>query len=67
MCFRPPEFSQLMTKCPACETFNPPKLEKCKKCGAELPKADPKDAKAVKAGPGANAGQPQVKRTTPPK
>jgi len=37
MCFRPPELSKLMTQCPACKTFNPPKNTKCKKCGADLP------------------------------
>ena len=40
MCFRPPELNKMMTQCPSCKGFNPPKLTKCKKCGADLPKPE---------------------------
>ena len=39
MCFRPPSFDDMMTKCPQCGAFNAPELTKCKKCGADLTQA----------------------------
>ncbi|CQR70903.1 hypothetical protein SpAn4DRAFT_1881 [Sporomusa ovata] len=38
MCFRPPSAAKSV-KCPSCGMFNPPTLEKCKKCGADMTKA----------------------------
>jgi ribosomal protein L40E len=35
MCFRPTKV-EVQTKCHACGTFNPPALDKCKKCGADI-------------------------------
>lgn len=37
MCFRPPELSKLMRKCPECGTFNKAGVQICKKCGIEIP------------------------------
>ena len=44
MCFRPVELNKLMKKCPSCQAFNPPALEKCKKCGATMQTEEPKQA-----------------------
>ena len=30
MCFRPPELNKMMTQCPECKGFNPPKLTNAK-------------------------------------
>ncbi len=40
MCFRPPSFGEMMKTCTACGAFNPPALQRCKKCGAELPESE---------------------------
>ena len=51
MCFRPPTFTKLMTKCPQCNVFNPPANKTCKKCGAELPEPEAEENAAGPAGP----------------
>lgn len=51
MCFRPPSFDEMMKKCPACGTFNPPENSTCKKCSTALPAADA-------AGTGTDAAAP---------
>ncbi|SMC37325.1 hypothetical protein [Sporomusa malonica] len=38
MCFRPPSAAKAV-KCTSCGMLNPPTLEKCKKCGVDMPKA----------------------------
>jgi hypothetical protein len=52
MCFRPPEMNRRIKRCPSCQTVNPPALNKCKKCGADLPK----EADLVTGTPGAAPG-----------
>lgn len=52
MCFRPPSFDDMMTKCPECGSFNPPENTNCKKCGADL------SAAKAAAGSDAPAGAP---------
>lgn len=59
MCFRPPSFDDMMKKCPNCQSFNPPELKKCKKCGADLPEAD-SGADAPVAAPGAPGAAPMA-------
>ena len=51
MCFRPPSFGEMMATCPNCGAFNPPDADKCKKCGADLPKDAP--AAGAPGAPGA--------------
>ena len=53
MCFRPPSFDDMMTKCPKCGSFNPPENTKCKKCGADLEKAQGEVGTAAPKAPGA--------------
>lgn len=53
MCFRPPSFDEMMKKCPSCGTFNPPELDKCKKCGADLPEGGADGSAAPMGAPGA--------------
>lgn len=53
MCFRPPSFDDMMTKCPNCGSFNPPENTKCKKCGADLEKAQGEVGTAAPKAPGA--------------
>lgn len=53
MCFRPPSFDDMMTKCPECGSFNPPENTKCKKCGADLEKAVEQTGTGAPAAPGA--------------
>ena len=56
MCFRPPSFDDMMTKCPECGSFNPPELDKCKKCGTDL--AEAKAAAGTAQPGGAAPGAP---------
>lgn len=37
MCFRPPGAAKNI-RCPSCGMFNPPTLDKCRKCKTEIPK-----------------------------
>ena len=53
MCFRPPSFDDMMKKCPNCGSFNPPEMDKCKKCGTDLPSGG--DDVASPSAPGAPA------------
>lgn len=32
------DYATKNVKCPSCGMFNPPKLEKCRRCGANVPK-----------------------------
>lgn len=54
MCFRPPEMS-LNKKCPECGHMNLSLALNCKKCGAELPAAEPDGAAPAPGAPGAPA------------
>lgn len=56
MCFRPPSFDEMMTKCPSCGKFNKPENAKCDKCGADLPKEAP--ASGAPTAPGAAPAAP---------
>mgnify|MGYP002171707022 FL=1 len=53
MCFRPPSFDDMMTKCDQCGSFNPPENTKCKKCGADLAKAVEDKGTGAPQAPGA--------------
>ncbi len=78
MCFRPPSFEEMMKKCPNCGSFNPPELEKCKKCSTDLPEAvapeegaapaaaAPKGPGAAPKGPGAPAAPAAPSAPKPP-
>lgn len=63
MCFRPPSFDSMMTKCPSCGKFNKPELTKCEKCGADLPTEAP--ASGAPAAPGAAPAAPGAAPAAP--
>lgn len=67
MCFRPPSFDDMMTKCPKCGSFNDPEADKCKKCGTDLTNVKgmgdapvPGAPTGAPKAPGAPAGAPKA-------
>jgi uncharacterized protein (DUF983 family) len=67
MCFRPAGTTMDTVNCPECGQFNLASAEKCKKCGANLPKQEARgDAPGVVAP--ARPGMPGVPKRpgTPP-
>lgn len=65
MCFRPPSFDDMMTKCPECGSFNPPENTNCKKCGTDLSAAKAAAGTAAPAAPGAAPAAPGAAPAAP--